>query len=103
LSCIGPRNSCPAWNARPTTSTKVELTRHIGPIFISKVVGALDPETVEDPKDSLSQQFFDLSHARYLVRERRSGIEPDQATLALWNRRSCFVRCNRETISSHME
>jgi hypothetical protein len=71
------------------TSTKVELTRPIAPVFVSNGVGTMDPETIECPIDGFSQKFFDLSHARYLLREWPPGIEADQAKLATWNRRYC--------------
>jgi hypothetical protein len=80
-----------AWIARPTTSTKVELTRQIGPVFVGAVVGTVDPETIEGPIDGLSQKFLDLSHARYLLRDRQPGIGADQATYASWTRRCCLV------------
>jgi hypothetical protein len=87
--------------ARPTASTKIELT--VGSVSASNAVGAVDPQAVKDPKGCLSHKLFDLSHARYLLHRRPPGIEADQATFPPWNRRSCFVSRERETISSHMD
>jgi hypothetical protein len=74
-----------------------------GSVFVRNTEGSADSKVVEDPKGSLSQKVFDLSHARFLLRRARPGIEADQARFPTWNRRSRIACRERETISSYME
>jgi hypothetical protein len=44
------------------------ILNRAGSVFVRNTEGPAHSKVVEDPKGSLSQNIFDLSHARFLLR-----------------------------------